>query len=88
MFAYKPYQILETTEDTPVLPMGYTGSMLLAFCPPVWKTIMNPMVEAINKGETVPPAVHKKNKKITKIYCGILWSILTYINFFVVGLKQ
>jgi alkane 1-monooxygenase len=87
MFAYKPYQILETTEDTPVLPLGYTGSMTLAYCPPIWKKIMNPMVEAINRGETVSQEVIKSNKKIVFTYCGIVWSLLTYINFFVIGLK-
>jgi hypothetical protein len=87
MFAYKPYQILETTEDTPVLPLGYTGSMTLAYCPPVWKKIMNPMVEAINRGETVSQEVIQSNKKIVFTYCGIVWSLLTYINFCVIGLK-
>ncbi len=87
MFAYKPYQILETTEDTPVLPLGYTGSMLLAYCPPVWMKIMNPAVEAVNRGERVAPELQKKNKKLTFIYCGVIWTIMTYITFFVVGLK-
>ena len=87
MFAYKPYQILETTEDTPVLPLGYTGSMTLAYFPPLWKMIMNPMVVAINRGEKIPKEVQEKNKKITFIYLSIVWSALTYITFFIVGFK-
>jgi hypothetical protein len=79
MFAYKPYQILETTDDTPVLPLGYTGSMLLAYCPPVWKILMNPMVEAINRGEKISPETQEKNKKLVYTYCGIVWSLLTYL---------
>ena len=87
MFAYKPYQILETTEDTPVLPMGYTGSMTLAFCPPIWRKIMNPMVEAINRGENIPKEVKEKNKRITLMYLSVVWIALTYITFGVVGFK-
>ena len=87
MFAYKPYQILETTEDTPVLPLGYTGSMTLAYCPPIWKMIMNPMVEAINRGETVSAERISKNKKIVFTDCGIVWSMLTVVQFCVIGLK-
>lgn len=68
--------------------MGYTGSMLLAYCPPVWKKIMNPMVEAVNRGEMVPKEMQEKNKKIVFIYCGIVWTLLTYFTFFVVGLKD
>jgi len=86
MFAYKPYQILETTEDTPVLPLGYTGSMLLAYCPPVWKALMNPMVEAINRGETISRETQEKNKKLVYTYLGIVWSLMTYVNFCVIGI--
>jgi alkane 1-monooxygenase len=88
MFAYKPYQILETTEDTPTLPMGYTGSMTLAYCPPIWKMIMNPMVEAINRGELISAKVKAENKRITLIYLGVVWTVLTYITFGVVGFKK
>ena len=87
MFAYKPYQILETTEDTPVLPMGYTGSMTLAFCPPVWKKIMNPMVEAINRGEVISKEVKAKNTRLTMIYLTVVWTVITIITFGVVGIK-
>lgn len=87
MFAYKPYQILETTEDTPTLPMGYTGTMLLAFCPPLWKKIMNPMVEAINRGELITKEVKAENKRVTMIYLYIVWAIMTFVTFGVVGIR-
>lgn len=61
--------------------------MLLAYCPPVWKMIMNPMVEAVNRGEMVSKEMQEKNKKIVFTYCGIVWAILTYFTFFVIGLK-
>ena len=68
--------------------MGYTGSMTLAFCPPIWKKIMNPMVEAINRGELISSETKKRNKRTTLIYLGVVWTALTYITFGVVGFKN
>ena len=39
--ASKKYQILESIEDSPQLPYGYTTSMLIAFIPPLWFRLMN-----------------------------------------------
>ena len=36
LFVYKPYHILETSLDSPQLQFGYSGTMLVALCPPVW----------------------------------------------------
>jgi hypothetical protein len=68
--------------------MGYTGSMTLAFCPPIWKKIMNPMVQAINRGEIISTEVKEKNKRTTLIYLATVWTALTYIAFGVVGFKN
>jgi hypothetical protein len=68
--------------------MGYTGSMTLAFCPPIWKKIMNPMVEAINRGELISSETKKRNKRTTLMYLGVVWTALTYITFGVVGFKN
>lgn len=67
--------------------MGYTGSMTLAFCPPIWRKLMNPMVEAINRGEVISKEVKAKNKRITMIYLSIVWTIVTCITFGVVGIR-
>jgi len=42
--ASKKYQILESLEDSPRLPFGYPMSMLIAFIPPLWFTIMHPIL--------------------------------------------
>jgi alkane 1-monooxygenase len=39
------YQSLEPMEETPELPMGYAGSILLALFPPLWRRIMDPRVD-------------------------------------------
>jgi len=62
--------------------MGYTGAILLAMCPPVWKKVMNPVIACINKGEKVPDELQQKNKMIVYIYSAIMWTILTYVGFF------
>jgi len=39
--ASKKYQVLKHHNDSPQLPTGYPGSMLLALVPPLWFKIMN-----------------------------------------------
>ncbi len=40
----KKYQVLESLDDCPHLPYGYPTSILLSLIPPIWFTIMNPLV--------------------------------------------
>ena len=47
--ANRKYQTLRHFEDTPLLPTGYPGSMILALFPPLWFKIMNPRVEHYQK---------------------------------------
>ncbi|MFM1807419.1 MAG: hypothetical protein RLZZ242_144 [Bacteroidota bacterium] len=39
--ASKKYQVLESIEESPQLPYGYTTSMVIALIPPVWFGLMN-----------------------------------------------
>lgn len=41
----KKYQVLESLENCPHLPYGYPTSILLSLVPPVWFSIMNPLVK-------------------------------------------
>lgn len=41
----KKYQVLESLYDCPHLPYGYPTSILLSFIPPLWFSIMNPLVK-------------------------------------------
>ena len=40
----KKYQVLESLEECPHLPHGYPTSILLSLIPPLWFSIMNPLV--------------------------------------------
>lgn len=39
--ASKKYQVLESIEESPQLPFGYTTSMVIALLPPLWFSLMN-----------------------------------------------
>ena len=40
----KPYQILSSFDNSPQMPTGYPGMMLLSLIPPIWFRIMNPRI--------------------------------------------
>ena len=40
----KKYQVLDSHEESPTLPLGYPASILLSFVPPLWFMVMNPRV--------------------------------------------
>ncbi|MAI24370.1 MAG: alkane 1-monooxygenase [Crocinitomicaceae bacterium] len=42
----KKYQVLNSHEESPTLPLGYPASILLSLVPPLWFYIMNPRVPA------------------------------------------
>jgi alkane 1-monooxygenase len=42
--ASKKYQLFESHEKSPNLPLGYPSSMLMALVPPLWFAVMNPRV--------------------------------------------
>ena len=42
--ATKKYQVLDSHEESPTLPLGYPASILLSFLPPLWFKVMNPRV--------------------------------------------
>jgi len=45
------YQVLRHFDESPQLPNGYAGMVVLAMVPPLWFRVMNPRVEAYYKGE-------------------------------------
>ena len=40
----KKYQVLDSHEESPTLPLGYPASILLSFVPPLWFRVMNPRI--------------------------------------------
>lgn len=47
--ASRPYQVLRNFEDSPQMPTGYPGMVMLALVPPLWFKIMNPRVRALQE---------------------------------------
>jgi len=45
------YQALRDYEESPVLPTGYAGMILLALVPPLWRRVMDPRVRAHYGGD-------------------------------------
>lgn len=45
----RKYQILRHFDESPQLPLGYPGSMLLALIPPLWFSVMNPRVQTFKQ---------------------------------------
>jgi len=45
--ANRKYQILRHFNESPQLPYGYPGSMILSMIPPLWFKIMNPRVKSL-----------------------------------------
>lgn len=42
--ASRPYQMLRHFDESPQLPTGYPGMMLLSLVPPLWFRVMNPLL--------------------------------------------
>ena len=47
--ASRKYQILRHIDESPQMPTGYPGMMILATIPPLWFAIMNPRIKKINE---------------------------------------
>lgn len=49
--AKRRYQVLRHFAESPQLPNGYAGMVVLALCPPLWRAVMDPRVRAYYAGE-------------------------------------
>jgi len=55
--ASKKYQVLEHHEDSPQMPTGYPGMIVLACFPPLWFLVMNPKVDHWSQQVQTPSLV-------------------------------
>ncbi|GBG31475.1 Hypothetical Protein FCC1311_076992 [Hondaea fermentalgiana] len=53
-FEKRPYHLLRNFQESPQLPSGYPGLITLAFFPPLFRAVMNPLVEANNARKRDP----------------------------------
>ncbi len=73
--AYKPYQTLLTDDQAPQLPHGYTLMIIFSLCPPLFRKILDPIVDA-----------YQSDLKPTKAeleYANKLIGSSLYISFFI-----
>jgi alkane 1-monooxygenase len=52
----KKYQLLDHHEDSPQMPTGYPGMMLLSLIPPLWFYIMNRKIKSHTPAQRISPA--------------------------------
>ena len=82
--SYRPYQILRSFEISPQLPFGYGICITMAGCPPVWFSVINPYVEAIEKNQVISPTAAKKSQMIGITYLlafSLTLTALTIVSF-------
>jgi len=51
--ASRKYQVLRHHDDSPQMPTGYPGMMILALFPPAWFFIMNRKIKKMNQGMSI-----------------------------------
>lgn len=51
--ANRKYQVLKHHENSPQMPTGYPGMMLLSLFPPLWFMVMNPRVKRLQDADLV-----------------------------------
>eukprot|EP00347_Sterkiella_histriomuscorum_P016397 403353344 len=62
-YAYKPYQILDSFPESPMLPYGYSVSLILSYFPFIWQKVQNPVTEAINNDTKISEEVQRDREK-------------------------
>ena len=65
------YQALRDFEESPVLPTGYAGMILLALVPPVWRRVMDPRVLRHFEGDVTRANISpRKRERVLAAYGG------------------
>lgn len=54
--ARRPYQVLRHFDESPQLPTGYPGMIVLAWCPPLWFAVMHRHIDRLAAPPAVPAA--------------------------------
>ncbi|WP_372734703.1 fatty acid desaturase [Nocardioides sp.] len=63
------YQALRDFEESPVLPTGYAGMIVLALFPPIWRRVMDPRVISHYKGDLrLANLAPRKRDKLLAMY--------------------
>ena len=65
MHPNRSYELLSRHDDSPEMPTGYSGMIVLALLPPLWFRIMNKKIHLINEWikKYGPDALYSEEKK-------------------------
>ena len=74
---YKPYQILNSFEESPHLPHGYTVCIMIALFPRYWFKIMNEYVVTYNSGKTIGDELKKRIHREILKFIGCVFAVST-----------
>lgn len=84
---YKPYQALNTFKESPQLPHSYSLCFLLAYMPPLFFKVMNPLALAALKKERPSKKVMEEINKIVYTLMVVVAGVLSYLILYVDGFK-
>ena len=79
--SYKPYQTLASYDLSPQLPNGYALCVMMAFYPPIWFKVMNPIVDYYKKGVKPDPEVTKAGLKAMWNYTYFMSAVFGTLAF-------
>ncbi|TNV78387.1 hypothetical protein FGO68_gene17181 [Halteria grandinella] len=83
--AYKPYQILDSFVESPMLPYGYSVSLILCVFPYIWKRAVDPVAITTNKGEKITEEQQKDQNRTVLCTLLAVSLFLTWVQFFYIG---
>jgi alkane 1-monooxygenase len=63
--ASRKYQVLRHMEDSPQMPTGYPGMILLALIPPAWFYVMHKQIRKFQRGANQNTESHTLNPSLT-----------------------
>jgi hypothetical protein len=89
----KPYQTLDSLEDSPQLSHGYSLTIIMGLFPSVWFSVMDPLVDEYNKLKTgnIDSEVRAKANKLIRefiIEISIASLILCLVNYAAIYLGE
>ena len=79
--SYKPYQILNSFEDSPTLPNGYSASLLTSFVPSIWFKAIDPLVNAYNEDRELTKEEKETSKSTINAYLFTTGTIMTVVCY-------
>lgn len=60
--AGRPYQILRHFKESPTMPTGYAGMFVLSWFPPLWRLVMDPLVQNAIRERSIYEATEEKER--------------------------